>query len=587
MRGSGGSDPLLAALQELAALGSAGDRGELDALRGRLHDRRLRVVVAGEAKRGKSTLVNAMLSRSVLPAGVTPLTALATTVRYGSDETVRAVFADGHAENLPLSALGDLVTERGNPGNCRNIASVTVSVDAPILARGVELVDTPGTGSVYAHNTSAAEAALDTMDAAVFVLTADPPASASERELLARVAGRSVRMFVVLNKTDYLAGDDLAEALGFAARVAGEAAGEPVRVYPVSARAALVNGAGDDPGFAAFWADFTAYLDQGRASDLRLSAAAHARRLARSLRDEADLARRAAGMRTGDAAERVGAFTARLAAVAVRRRDAADLVRAESARMLADLNEDAQQAARDLTGSVAAALGALLQGDLQSATAAETERAGRGRLGELAVAGAESWRQEQAARLEAGLTRLDERMTADLRAELDAVRDAAAELLGLTLTVPEAGTRLPADLRFFYLVAEQAGQTELLAGTVRRHLPGQAARRRAAAYLRRETAQLVPRQIGRARADLQYRLAEATRQLVRTVEARYADSTGRLDGALRTAAAVREATASEAAGQDQRLAQRQQALDHVSRLLREAATSDTGGSAEVGATPAW
>ena len=54
---------------------------------------------------------------------------------------------------------------------------------------------------------------------------------------------------------------------------------------------------------------------------LTLSAAAHARRLARSLQDEVDLARRAAEMRTGDAAERVGAFTARLAAVAVRRRE--------------------------------------------------------------------------------------------------------------------------------------------------------------------------------------------------------------------------------------------------------------------------
>ena len=178
MRGSNGSDPLLAALDELAALGSTDDRAELDALRDRLRDRRLRVLVAGEAKRGKSTLVNAMLGRAALPSGVTPLTALATTVLHGNDENVRAVFTDGHAENLPLSALDDLVTERGNPGNCRNVASVTVSVDAPILARGVELVDTPGTGSVYAHNTSAAEAALDTMDAAVFVLTADPPASA-------------------------------------------------------------------------------------------------------------------------------------------------------------------------------------------------------------------------------------------------------------------------------------------------------------------------------------------------------------------------------------------------------------------------
>lgn len=72
-----------------------------------------------------------------------------------------------------LSALEGLVTERGNPGNRRGLASVIVVVDAPVLARGVELVDTPGTGSVYAHNTAEAEAALDTMDAAVFALTAD------------------------------------------------------------------------------------------------------------------------------------------------------------------------------------------------------------------------------------------------------------------------------------------------------------------------------------------------------------------------------------------------------------------------------
>ena len=69
---------------------------------------------------------------------------------------------------------------------------MTVAVDAPVLARGVELVDTPGTGSVYAHNTAEAELALETIDAAVFVLTADPPVSASERDLMSRVAGLSV-----------------------------------------------------------------------------------------------------------------------------------------------------------------------------------------------------------------------------------------------------------------------------------------------------------------------------------------------------------------------------------------------------------
>ena len=199
------TDPLLAALAELTEQRGEQDRATDGELRGRLREHRLRVLVAGEAKRGKSTLINAQLGRAVLPTGVTPLTALATTVRYGRGERVTAVFRDGRTEGYPLPALTDLVTERGNPGNARGLASVTVAVDAPILALGVELVDTPGTGSVYAHNTAEAETALETMDAAVFVLSADPPVSATERDLMGRVAALSVTMFVVLNKADYLA----------------------------------------------------------------------------------------------------------------------------------------------------------------------------------------------------------------------------------------------------------------------------------------------------------------------------------------------------------------------------------------------
>jgi small GTP-binding protein len=573
-------DVLAAALDRLSALAGAQDRVAVAELHDRLAQRRLRVLVAGEAKRGKSTLVNALLGRSVLPSGVTPLTALATAVRYGHDEGVTAVLRDGRAERYPLSALDDLVTERGNPGNRRGLASVTVIVDAPLLARGVELVDTPGTGSVYAHNTAEAELALETMDAAVFVLTADPPVSASERDLMSRVASLSVSMFVVLNKVDYLSADaslhsrsvdgpldghhrgELSEALEFTAGVAAEAAGQEVRLYPLSARAALT--AAGDPGFTAFAADFADYLDSGRASDLRLSVAGHAERLARTLLDEAVLTRRAAQMRTGEAAGRVDAFRARLAAVAARRQDAADLAAAESARLLAAVNEAAEQAAKHATHRVTADIENLLAGDLLSAQAADIERAGRARVGELAVAEAEAWRREQTLRLEEGLARLDERLAAELRAELDAVREAAAGLLGLALAVPGPGDRLAPDLRFFYAVREEAGQTELLAGAIRRHLPGEVGRRRARDYLRRETADLIPQQIGRARADLQYRLAEATRRLIRNVETRYTDSTSRLENALRVAAAQREATAGEAAGQDAELAQRQ---DELGQLL--------------------
>ena len=176
-----GDSTLVSALDELAALGTERDTEQLAALLDRLAAARLRVLVVGEAKRGKSTLINALLGRAVLPSGVTPLTAVTTTVRYGDDERAEVRFLVGHDEKHSLAALGDLVTERGNPGNRRRIAGVTVYAAAPVLEGGVELVDTPGTGSVFDWDTQTAHEALWSMDAAVFVLTADPPVSPSRK----------------------------------------------------------------------------------------------------------------------------------------------------------------------------------------------------------------------------------------------------------------------------------------------------------------------------------------------------------------------------------------------------------------------
>ena len=383
-------------------------------------------------------------------------------------------------------------------------------------------------------------------------------------------------MFVVLNKADHLAGDELSEVLAFTTQVIAGAAGRPARIYPVSARAALT--AVGDAGFAEFAADFSAYLEQGRAADLRRSVDGHARRMAGSLRDEVLLTRRAAEMRGSDSAQRVQAFGARLAAVTDRRRDAADLVAADSRRMLTALNEAAELAAREGTARVVERLDDLLGDGLRSSPAAVIERTGRARLGDLAVTEAEAWRSERAAVLEAGLTALDERLTDALAAELDAVRTAAAELLGLDLTLRAPGQRLAPDVRFFYQVAEEAGQTELLAGAIRQRLPGEAGRNRARGHVRREASGLVPQQIGRARADLQYRLAEATRRLVRAVDARYDEATSRLERALADAARLGSATAEEVAARDVELADRLTAIEHVLTLL-DSATLRTAGTA--------
>jgi hypothetical protein len=260
-------------------------------------------------------------------------------------------------------------------------------------------------------------------------------------------------------------------------------------------------------------------------------------------------------------------FGARLAEVAVRSRDAVAIANAESARLLFALNDAAETDAPRLGREITGQLDALLDGDLRAAAPGEIERRGRERLVTLGVAAAEAWRRRRQEIIEEGLAGVDARLARDLKAELDVLRDSAAELLGLNLAVPEPGGRLAENRRFFYATGEDVGQTELLAGAVRRWLPGELGRRTAREHLRREAPGLVEMQIGRARGDLQYRLAEATRALVRVVERRYTDATERMQAALRTAADLREASAAEAARKEQELAGRESALRHVLDLL--------------------
>jgi len=247
------------------------------------------------------------------------------------------------------------------------------------------------------------------------------------------------------------------------------------------------------------------------------------------------------------------------------------LVAAESARLLFALNDAADEAAPRLSRDVAGQLTAMLDGELRGASPAGIEREGRQRLVALTLAAVDAWRRQWRDHIEDGLARVDARLAGDLKTELDVLRDSAAELLGLDLAVPEPGGRLAEDRNFFYTTSEDVGQTELLAGAIRRTLPGGLGRRRAREYLRREARDLVAAQTGRARGDLQYRLAEATRTLARVAGQRYTEGTERMQAALRAAAELRASSAAQAGRQEAELTRREAALRRVLGLLDQAA----------------
>ncbi|PLX82278.1 MAG: Dynamin family protein [Desulfuromonas sp.] len=238
----------------------ADSRAGLESLQGRLAEGRFHLAVLGQFKRGKSTLLNALLGEDLLPTDILPVTAIPTFIEAGETLQVRVVFdgerpAEVHAPgpDRPLAAiLADYVTEAGNPHNERSVRRVEIAHPADLLRRGVVLIDTPGVGSTLRHNTEAAHQVLPQCDAALFLVSPDPPLTEMELEYLGRIRDRLPRIFFLLNKVDFLEAGDLQASLQFL-RENLERHGdleEAPRIFPISARKALQSRvSGDESGW--------------------------------------------------------------------------------------------------------------------------------------------------------------------------------------------------------------------------------------------------------------------------------------------------------------------------------------------------
>ncbi|NOY12618.1 MAG: Dynamin family protein [Deltaproteobacteria bacterium] len=243
------TEQLVQAIDCLTGLGDdySTSRAELELLQQRLAEGRFHLAVLGQFKRGKSTLLNALLGDDLLPTDILPVTAIPTFISSGSEITVRVYFFDrSETDYFPtdddrsLAAfLADYVTEAGNPHNQHQVSRVEISHPAALLHQGVVLVDTPGIGSTLKHNTEVAHQILPQCDAALFLVSPDPPITEIELEYLAQIKQQLPRTFYLLNKVDFLNAEEQLASLKFlASQLETLCDGEP-QVLPISARRGL------------------------------------------------------------------------------------------------------------------------------------------------------------------------------------------------------------------------------------------------------------------------------------------------------------------------------------------------------------
>ena len=347
----------------------------------RLEHQRLQLAILGQFKRGKSSLINALLGAFVLPTAVIPLTAIGTFIAWRAEPFVRIHFKDKRpAEECSVSDIGEIrdflfrfVAEEANPENRLDVTRVELFYPAAILRNGTVLIDSPGVGSTLQHNTDAALRVLPECDAALFVLSVDPPITEVEIEYLRRVRSKTARVFFILNKVDYVPANERHMAVEFLQKVLSERSllDSAERIFCVSARDGLAaKDAGDsakleESGIANLETHLVRRLAAEKTQWLETAIRTRAAGILSEARAELALRAQTLTMPVDELGKRAHAFEEALRSIAEQRRITRDLLAGDHRR----LRDALEHRIDDLREDALSKLTPILETELSAATA--------------------------------------------------------------------------------------------------------------------------------------------------------------------------------------------------------------------------
>jgi GTPase SAR1 family protein len=172
------------------------------------------LVVIGNFKRGKSTLVNALLGKYVVTTNVTPETVTINEISYGDRFEIEACLLSGgkvklEPKQLHSEQLIPTIEQLPKP-----VSHLNIKAPLPWL-KGMRLIDTPGTADIFNRFDRQISDYLQKADAVIVVISALSPLSQSERAFLSLSVFPQdfPKLFFVLNALDFARSDREAERL--------------------------------------------------------------------------------------------------------------------------------------------------------------------------------------------------------------------------------------------------------------------------------------------------------------------------------------------------------------------------------------
>lgn len=215
--------------------------GLLEALH-KLEKNMYQVLVIGEAKRGKSTFVNALIGRSLLPTDVDIATSQVFRVSPSDTESYCLRFEDDSTQEITANDLARygsqvIADAAETPRLDQIIRWIEVNVPSRFIPPNVTILDTPGLGGLYIAHSQITRRFVPYADAVIFVLESQAPISQPELEILAEVLNCTPHVFFVQTKIDLFRRDDWQKILRRNEQIISERFGDRlkhIRVWPVS-----------------------------------------------------------------------------------------------------------------------------------------------------------------------------------------------------------------------------------------------------------------------------------------------------------------------------------------------------------------
>ncbi len=537
----------------------------------KLSDQVFNLVAAGQFKRGKSTVINALLGEPLVPAGVVPLTSVITVIQSGRAPAAYATLRYGQKRPIEVAELGEYVTERGNPGNVKSVERVVIEHPSPWLADGVRLVDTPGIASVYEHNTDETRKYLPQADAVLFIASVDQPVSRAELDFLRDIRRYAGKIFCLLNKTDYLRAEELQESLAFSLRAIREALGtDDVPVFPVSARLALEGKMGGDPaalarsGFPAFERALRSFMAQEKTDAWLQSLGRGLERLLTQARFALDLESKALIEPLDHIEASLAVFRAEKERAERARADYCVLLEADARALL---KEDIEPKLEDFKRSHKAAIRSAIDrwvGELRGLPSRKLRAALEERKVAAIRTAYDDWLAREDTEVSRAFQRLCARFWSSLQQSVDELMRRSSELFAVDFERADTEPRWTAESGFYYKFWYEPTSLRILSTSAILMLPKLIAAPLVAKRAKMTAVELVEIQAGRIRHDLDERLKksvqDAQRQMLRQIDSTVAG----IEAAIEGGAALRMRGAAEAAA---RSAQIESARREIAALL--------------------